>query len=528
MLGADMFTAYSTGASTCDLQDRMAMDKALPTIDTDTVDGFEDWNMTSCSLAAGVFTVAADRAFETFDFRDRDFVTGPMTLVFAWGQSAPADANSLTYHDGGHEPKSLSLWGEVVKVFNVSELESDYDTQVIQMTNVSVDVQNTYICQGFNLTQKDNNSTQAIVFNPIISPALEPFVHHMVLHICTAPASTTPFACPSMPSGCANILYAWGKGGGPFVLPSITGIQIGGLGRMNAVLQVHYYNPENVSDIFDNTGVEIYRTNLLRQTQSALLVIGTVNFTLIPGIREITVSNYCPSQLTSTLIPVNGITAYSSFMHEHQRGRRMWSEVWRNGSLFATLGNNQNFDFNLQKVVSLTPSVVLKKNDTIKTYCTYDTTHDSVNVTHGETTANEMCLNFIFYYPAIGLNPFSTCVSTLSPNFPGLNPGPQMCSLLPGDPPAAYTVSGWTTANMQFLTGGNATCAEGFNGTAVLGCAGWGAPYTFSGCSRPRRNSTGTNSTDNSTLPPTAGPALSPAVSSTLPIALLICLAASW
>jgi len=340
------------------------------------------------------------------------------------------------------------------------------------------------------------------------------------LHVCTSPASTTPFGCPTMPSGCGSVLYAWGKGGGPFVLPQITGIQVGGPGRTNAVLQVHYYNPANVTGIVDNSGVTIYRTNMIRQTQSALLVIGAVNFTLLPQVHEFTISGACSATQTGNAFPLAGITAYSSFMHEHQRGRRMWSEVYRNGSLFATLGNNQNFDFNLQKVVSLNPAVVLRKNDTINTYCTYDTTHDSVNVTHGETTANEMCLNFIFYYPAISAAPFMACASSFSPSAPGVNPQPDMCSVLPGDPPAAYVVSGWTTANIQFMTGGNATCADGFVGTAVLGCAGFGAPYTFSGCSRPHHNS--------STDAPTPGPALSAAVHATLPIALSLILAAFW
>jgi hypothetical protein len=223
--------------------------------------------------------------------------------------------------------------------------------------------------------------------------------------------------------------------------------------------------------------------------------------------------------LSNTILNVTGnITAYSSFMHAHQRGRRMWTEVWRNGSLIATLGNNQNYDFNLQKVVALTPFVMVQQNDTLNTYCTYDTTQDTVNVTHGETTANEMCLNFIFYYPLIGTKPLVTCGS-VNPNAPGLNPTPDMCSVLPGDPPAAYNVTGWSTAGVQFKTGGNATCMSGFNGTAVLGCAGYGAPYTYSGCVRLRP-----------TPAPTTTPTifLSPAVQATLPFALTLCLAMSW
>jgi len=523
MLGADMFTAYSTGAASCDIQDRMAVDKALPPIDTTNAGGFADWKLNSCSLVGGVFTVAAYRAFQTYDLYDLDFVNGPMNLVFAWGQTTPADVNSLTYHDGGHEPKSLSLWGEVVAAFNVSQLESDYDTELVVMSNISVDNGTSYICQGFNLTQKNNNVTQAIVFEPIITPSTLPYVHHMVVHLCVNPSSDIPFSCPSMPTQCAGILYAWGKGGGPFVLPPITGVEIGSVGRTYVAMQIHYNNPNNVTGLIDASGVNIYRTNMIRATKSGMFAFGTVNFTLPPQVLQYTVSGSCPGSVTNAAIPAAGVTAYSSFMHAHQRGRRIWTEVWRNGLLIATLGDNQNFDFNLQKVVGLAPFVALQKNDTFNTYCTYDTTGDTQNVTFGETTANEMCLNFIAYYPLIGVNPTLACGPVSSSN-----PGPAVCSLLPGHPPPAYNASGWTTAAVLFKTGGTATCMPGFTGTAVLGCTGFGAPYTFSGC--VRESSTPSPSRSPVTTAPSLPqqPSLNPAVRATLPYAILFSGALLW
>jgi len=406
MLGADMFTAYPTGPAACLLQDRMAAAKALPIIDTASADGFSDWNLTSCALVGGVFTVSAQRAFETFDVHDRVFIGGPMDLVFAWGQTVPSNPDSLSYHDGGHVPRSVSLWGAVVAEFNASTLESDYDTELIALTDIPIANDTSYVCKGFNVTQKNGNSTQAIVFEPIVAAASEAYVHHMVLYTCVTPASDIPFYCANMPSQCKTaILYAWGKGGGPFVLPSVTGVEIGSTGRTYVALQVHYNNPNNVTGLLDSSGVNIYRTNQIRATQAGLFAFGTVNFTLAPQIPEYSVAGSCPSAVTANAIPATGVTAYSSFMHAHQRGRRIWTEVWRNGVLVATLGNNQNYDFNLQKVVGLTPFVVLRPNDTITTYCTYDTTHDTQNVTHGETTANEMCFNFVAYYPLIGTGP---------------------------------------------------------------------------------------------------------------------------
>jgi hypothetical protein len=329
-------------------------------------------------------------------------------------------------------------------------------------------------------------------------------------------ASDIPFSCANMPSQCKSaILYAWGKGGGPFVLPSVTGVEIGSVGRTYVALQVHYNNPTNVTDLLDSSGVNIYRTNQIRATQAGLFAFGTVNFTLLPQVAEYSVSGSCPSAVTNAAIPAAGVTAYSSFMHAHQRGRRMWTEVWRDGALIATLGNNQNYDFNLQKVVGLTPFVQLRPNDTFTTYCTYDTTHDTQNVTHGETTANEMCFNFVAYYPLIGTKPLLACGPVSSSS-----PGPTACSIRPGHPPAAYNVTGWTTANVLFKTGGTATCSAGFTGTATIGCTGFGAPYTFSGCVRSQAPTR---------APTTSQPTfVSPAVRATLSLALLISLAILW
>jgi hypothetical protein len=484
MLGADMFTAYSTGASTCEIQDRSASasEKVLPSIDTASIGGFSDWTLDSCSLSSGVLTVAATRAFVTFDPYDRDFVTGPMELVFAWGQTVPTSPSTITFHNGGYVPKALSLWGEAITIFDKTALESDHDFTFIGMSNVPIGPDTTYTCQGFNLTEKNAQSTLAVAFEPVVAPlANEPYVHHMVLYTCTSPVSTTAFSCFSMPTQCKGILYAWGKGGGPFVLPKVTGVQIGSVGRIYVALQMHYNNPTKVTALVDTSGVNIYRTNMPRTYQSGMFLLGPTALALPPRKSVFTVAGSCPSAITAAGLPDSGVTAYASFMHAHQRGRRIWTDVIRNGVRVATVGNNQNYDFNLQKVQTLTPSVVMKKGDAFNTFCSFDTTADAVTVTFGESTANEMCFNFIAYYPLLGTAPTYPCNAA---DALATAPVATACSLLPGDPPAAYEVTGWTAASSLFLSGGTAKCKTGFSGIGVIGCAGNGAPFTFSGCTR--------------------------------------------
>lgn len=482
MLGSDVFTAYSAGNSTCVIQDRRSSDstKTLPKEDTQNADGFADWKLNSCSNTGGVLVVAASRAFVTNDVNDLDFVSGPMKLLFAWGQDTPSSpSSSLGFHNGGYVPKEVSLWGAAVEHFNKTNLESDYDVLSLTVPGLSIGTGDTYFCTGFNLTEKDGKPTQAIVFEPIVEVINKPYVHHMVLYTCRTPMSSTPFECSDMPPGCSTILWAWGKGANTFVLPQVTGIEMGTAGRTYAALQMHYSNTMDADEHVDHSGVNVYRTNQIRETQSGLYLLGNLNVTLLPGKNQTTMSGSC---INTSEIPEAGITAYASFMHAHQRGRRIWTNIIRNGTIVGTLGNNQNYDFNMQQVVPLTPFVKLFPGDQYVTYCSFDTSKDNTTVRWGETTADEMCIHFLSYFPIISK---SIHACGMWGNTPGaVTPGVQSCVLLPNDPPAAYMVSGWSQSDTNFLTGGNATCAPGFTGLAELHCEGYGAPFSFTGCRR--------------------------------------------
>jgi hypothetical protein len=487
MLGGDVFTAYSTGASACKIQDRVLVTaKALPAEDT-TSGGFSDWTLDSCSKVGNVLTVAASRALLTYDEHDLDFVSGPMTLLFAWSQTQPTSPYDLATHEnnGGYTPKTMSLWGAQTPSLNLSALESDYDVVNNIMPDVPIAPGSSYTCVGFNITTKNNTATHAIVLDPIVVPGNVDFVHHMVIWLCSAPFNTTPFSCFSMPSNCRNMLFAWGKGGGPMVLPPITGISIGNSGRQYAVLQLHYNNPGNLQGLTDASGLAIYRTNQLRQQETGTFLFGTIGLPIPPKMSSYTLSGSCNESLSQNMLPSEGVTVYASFLHAHERGRRLWTSHLRNGQLIGTIGNNQNYDFNLQKVQSLPPTIV-KRGDAFITYCNYDTSADENTTIWGENTENEMCFNFLYYYPILNASVSTTQCGTRNNPYGAGHPTATACSLIPGHPPVAYNVTNLAGVDINFLTGGNASCAAGFNGSAQFGCSGYGAPFTFAGCSRIR------------------------------------------
>lgn len=119
----------------------------------------------------------------------------------------------------------------------------------------------TYQCFGFELPTTDYH----IIRFEAIRQNMQ-MVHHMLLYSSNtlAPAS---FPCSTMPGGTQPF---WGKGitsfnlrissgwaPGPLVLdvPSGAGFPIGPTpGRQYAVLQVHYNNPDKLTDQYDSSG----------------------------------------------------------------------------------------------------------------------------------------------------------------------------------------------------------------------------------------------------------------------------------
>jgi len=508
MLGGDVFTAYWTNTSTCAIQDRRASSasKSRPPEDISN-NGFADWTIDSCSLTGSVFTIAATRAFVTFDDQDLDFVTGPMTLLFAWGKTQPSSPSTLSFHDGGFAPKELSLWGEAVVPFDKNQLESDYDVVELKMPNVSIGNHTSYTCFGFNLDLKNNSPTQAVAFEALINPANLKYVHHIIVYACSLYHNET-FDCVTMPASCqSGIMYAWGVGGNPFVLPPVTGLDIAITGRKFVAMQMHYNNPGDVQNLIDNSGVAIYRTNQLRPNRTQFFFTGSLKLNLPYGKTQVGVAGHCNETLGKTSWPASGVNVYSTMVHAHQRGRRLWTVLMRNGTFVTTIGNNQAYDFNLQKTVSLTPHVKVYPGDQLFTYCVWDTSKDTQNVTYGEKTENEMCINFLAFYPAYTNTSHITCGVNTNP-YQATNPGPNSCVLLPDNPPAAYTFTNWTISDYYYMAGGVSTCTPGFEGTAVLGCPGYGAPFSFSGCRRKL-----VVETTAPTVAPVADSAFVPAVS---------------
>jgi len=265
-----------------------------------------------------------------------------------------------------------------------------------------------YYCTSFTLPS--DKEYFAIKYHPIIKNFH--MVHHMILYVCANPPQQGTYECGKMQAGCDNILYAWALGAPDFCLPSDVGIVFGKDEATHVLLQIHYDNPHKLSTIKDSSGVEITYTSQVQSNPAGFLRLGySAKFINIPpGKPEFEVVGKCLKK-SSDLLPYD-IYAFAYAHHMHKLGRRIWTTQLRSGAEFSELGRNDYYDFNLQTFSKFDSPKVISKGDELLTHCVYNSTGITTYTTGGESTFNEMCFNFLVYYPRIKNAP--ACISQAS------------------------------------------------------------------------------------------------------------------
>jgi len=89
----------------------------------------------------------------------------------------------------------------------------------------------------------------------------------------------------------------------------------------------------------------------------------------------------------------------------HQTGRTIWTQHIRDHQEIQPLGNISLWDFNFQNAIPT--ETMLFPTDALMTHCVYDSSNRDTMTKGGETSSDEMCFNFISYYPKMLL---SACI----------------------------------------------------------------------------------------------------------------------
>jgi hypothetical protein len=274
-------------------------------------------------------------------------------------------------------------------------IDEDVEVMELRANGFSPPVTETfYSCFSFPFTV--DALSHIVGFVPQVT---NPNVHHYVLSLVEGQVNLNPAnECLLWPN---NIMWAWAPGIEALMLPPEAGLLIGDApgGEHTFILQVHYNNPLE-QQIVDNDGLDVLITKELRPNPAAIFSQGDIAAISIPGNQ----SAYehvasCAGNQTSSLL-TEPIHVFASFLHAHEIGAAITSEVYRGGNMVGTIATEDPFDFNQQKF--LPADIDIMPGDEIRTRCTYDSTGINGNTNGGEASDEEMCINFMMYYPRVG------------------------------------------------------------------------------------------------------------------------------
>ena len=223
-------------------------------------------------------------------------------------------------------------------------------------------------------------------------------VHHYVVQILDTPTTDDPIdLCIEDPW--EDMIWGWAPGGENLYLPPEAGFRAGTNGTVTVRFQVHYDNPLNQS-FTDSGGFDVLYTDQLRPNDAGIATFGDINPIYIPAndsAHEHVAS--CPGTFTSANFggPLNVI---ATWLHAHDIGSVLWGEVVpAGGGDSFELGREDPYYFDNQTFKPIPPDTLLMPGDEVRTHCVYDNSGNNNPVTGGPLTQDEMCINFVLYYP---------------------------------------------------------------------------------------------------------------------------------
>lgn len=222
-------------------------------------------------------------------------------------------------------------------------------------------------------------------------------IHHILFMQAPSSIGPGPTSC-NFTSVDWKLLYAWGPGTPPHVLPSEAGFPIEEGEPTHFVIQVHYNNLQGLEGEVDQSGIDLCTTEDLRPNDADIMAFGSLSF---PTITPNATSRLdCDLEVPAAVGSFFPITIFQSWPHMHQLGAALSGEIEHAAGGTSTLVDVPDYDFDYQ--LTYPNDVQLNAGDTVRTSCTWENT-TSQGVGFGEDTGNEMCFNFVSYYPRIEL-----------------------------------------------------------------------------------------------------------------------------
>ncbi|KAL7888449.1 hypothetical protein AOLI_G00034230 [Acnodon oligacanthus] len=399
MAGADIIIG-GVGPNGIYFTDRHAVGNSVPLLDEQ-----QNYELVYLTEADGQTVMKFKRSISACDENDYPITEVPVKLIYAYGET-----DNISFHGSHRGTKEVNLLKFMPRVRVPDSKYFD-----LTMTNFTVPPQNTYYqCKVMRIPALDRKYHIYRV-EPLIDNL--DLVHHMLLYRCP-PTVTSPKeqACytEEAPAECYQTVAAWGVGGGAFELPEVAGIPVGDDGGETFYrLEVHYNNQYETPGRVDNSGLRFYYTAQLRQYDAAVLMTGlgiTPGYAIPPNATDFLTYGLCDTGYIPQVISeaAQNLHVFSVILHTHLAGRKVRVGQFREGEQIDFVAVNEHYDFEFQQAVNLGKTKTIQLGDKLLVECTYNTDNRTGLTWGGLSTTNEMCLAFLFYYPAMSL---SSCVS---------------------------------------------------------------------------------------------------------------------
>ena len=289
------------------------------------------------------------------------------------------------------------------------------------------------------------------------------FAHHMLLKVCDSPGKLKHFTSETYDDGCLasfkkhdtkclTVIAGWNPGGwsdtknGVFSFPAEAGYPVIGRGARFIAIETHYTNIQRETGATDASNIDLYVTPDLRPHDSGTMMLGPITgqvhvarflrrtiplgfspIAVPPGMKayEMKADCHVPEPITIWATRGHGHLNMASLYIE-QRREQSKNELRGGGAgrivsatgartpvsvggvdekgleLVHRFAKIRQFDYNYQPV-SYTGGngINVESGDTLRSFCIFNTEDRSDTVFGGASTFDEMCINYVFYYPAI-------------------------------------------------------------------------------------------------------------------------------
>ncbi|KAK3703833.1 hypothetical protein QZH41_012443 [Actinostola sp. cb2023] len=370
-------------------QDRYADAKALPSVDKK-----QDYKLLEAYEKNGETVLKFTRKYDTCDERDRKIeVSNIMTQEERY--DLYMHTTRMIQHLTPISPKHAVRGSRSLMLLNVLSKKPSLPADVKHFdlrVNASISNQDTtYYCKPFKMPEFASKK-HIVKISPLISPGNEGLVHHILVYECRddlPPSNLTHEGnclSPNMPDSlvkCSgrSTMVAWALGGsvehtyGRRILTILRsrGYNLGErvVRPQSLAKQLHFIRHKG-----DGTRLFIFLTTLAMPWGVALVQnLFFLKFTMTTRIEN--------QGLQNSTLPEGGIKVFASVLHTHLLGIAIWTKHVRNGTELPEIARDNHYDFNYQEYHFLKKEIHILPG--------------------GIKTRDEMCMNFMYYYPKVQL-----------------------------------------------------------------------------------------------------------------------------